>query len=461
MLEQGFFRFNRALTRLRQDRLFWSRMIGLVLPIMGQHFIQSSLGAVDVLMVGQLNETAVAGLGLADQLFFLLVLYLFGVSSGSAIFSAQAWGRKDLVRIHRVIGLGLLVALAGALLFAAGALGFPEVIIGLYTADQAVIEVSDGYLRIVGWSYPATAVVVVYAGVLRSTEEVRLPMITGAIALGLNSLFNYFLIFGKLGFPALGVTGAAYATAGARILEMLLLLGLVYSRRLPAAATPRQMIAFEPDFWRRFARMTSPVILTEIGWSLGQTVYNAFYARIGTESLAAINISVSIERLAFVVFIAVGSAASVMIGNRIGSGEIDRAFSYARRFMAIQLGLAVLLGLTLVGLSGWIPGFYQISPAAAGHTRSILLVMGLVMAVKATNLMTFIGILRSGGDTRFAFLIDIAPLWLIGVPLAYLGAFVFDLPVTLVYLLTMGEEGIKLALSLWRVFSRRWIHQVA
>lgn len=448
------------LALFRNDRRFWVRLWTLVLPIMGQNFIQSSLGAVDVFMVGQLNETAVAGLGLADQLFFLLILFLFGVGSGAAIFSAQAWGKQDLPQIHSVMGMSLVLAFVGAVFFAIISLVFPEQIIGLYTPDTAVIAVSASYLRVVGWSYVATAASVVFGSVLRSIEEVRLPLVVSFFSLGLNSVFNYLLIFGKFGFPELGVEGAAIATAGARWAECLILVGLIYRWRLPVAASLRQMAAVTRPFAKLFLLTTLPVIATEIAWSVGQTLYNGFYARIGTESIAAINIAVTIERLAFIVFIAMGSAASVMIGNRLGAGEKDRAMLYAKRFLILQFGLACLLGLFLLSVSGWVPGLYNISAEAASYTTAVLRVMSAAVLIKSANLMAFIGIIRPGGDTRVGLLMDIGPLWLLGVPLAYVGTFILGYSVVWVYALSVVEEVAKLGFALWRIASRRWMKAV-
>ena len=448
------------LALFRNDRRFWVRLWTLVLPILGQNFIQNALGAVDVFMVGQLNETAVAGLGLADQLFFLLILYLFGVGSGAAIFTAQAWGRQDVGQIHRVLGIGLVMGVAGALVFTLLSLLLPAQIIRLYTPDTAVIEVSTSYLQIVGWSYVATAVSVVFGSVLRSTEEVRLPMVVSFFSLGLNTVFNYFLIFGKFGFPELGVQGAAIATAGARWLECLILVGMVYRWRLAVAAPWAAMWAQERPFVRQFLYTTAPVVATEVAWSVGQTSYNGFYARIGTESIAAVNIAITIERLAFIVFIAMGSAASVMIGNRLGAGEQERAMLYAKRFLVLQLGLAAVLGLGLFGVSGFVPALYNISAEAGQYTTAILRVMSVAVLVKSINLMVFIGVIRPGGDTRVGLLMDIGPLWLLGVPLAYLGTFVWGFSVVGVYMLAMSEEIVKLGFGLWRIASRRWMKAV-
>ena len=445
---------------LFEDREFVRRLWTLALPIFGQQFIQQALGAVDVLMVGQLNETAVAAVGIADQLFFLLVLYLFGVASGSQVFAAQAWGKGDIPRIHRVMGLGLILGLAGAAVFMTAAIVIPERVMGVYSEDPAVIALSTTYLKIVGWSYLGTTVTMVLGSVMRSTENARPPMIASLIALGLNSIFNYVLIFGALGFPALGVEGAAYATCAARILEAILLLGWAYYARLPVAARWSQLWGQSRSFVRSFLRTAAPVLFTEIAWSLGVTTYYAFYGRIGTESVAAVGVATSIERLAFVVFIGLGGAASVMIGNRIGANEDDKAIAYAWRLMALQFGLGIFVGAVIFAFSGMIPSFYNISPQAAENLRTILMIMGCMISIKAVNLMNFIGIVRAGGDTRVGMWMDIGPMWLIGVPLAWFAAFALGWPVAWVYLLTMSEELVKLIVSVWRIRSGRWIHHL-
>jgi putative MATE family efflux protein len=337
----------------------------------------------------------------------------------------------------------------------------PEQVLGIYSTDPAVVDLGSSYLRIVGLGYMAIAVTFSYSAILRSTGEVKLPMVVSVVALSLNTGLNYGLIFGKFGLPELGVEGAAIATAMARFLECGLMLVLVYHYRLPAAATAREMLDLKLISLKRFFITSIPVILTEVLWSLGITTYNIVYARIGTEAIAAVNISVTIDRVLFVLFIGMSNACAIMIGNRIGANEEWKAFDYAKRFLVLGPALAVLIGLLLVSTASTVLALYNVSAITITYARNILIVMALMLPIRASNLLLLVGILRSGGDTRFAFLIDGLTVWGVGVPLAFTGAFIFGLPVYGVYMLVMTEEILKLIMGLWRLFSRKWIHNLA
>jgi MATE family, multidrug efflux pump len=446
--------------RLFGDREFFAVLLKIALPITIQQLALSLLNVIDVLMIGQLGETAVAGVGLANQIFFLLNLLLFGIVSGSAIFTAQFWGRRDLASIRQVMGIGLLLSVAGSLAFTAIAVLVPQVALGFYSNDPAVIAQGSAYLRVVGLSYVVTAITFTFSAVLRSTEHVRLPTAVSVAALGLKTALAYVLIFGRLGMPQMGVVGAAVATCIARYLECGTLLVLAYARRTPAAARPRELLGANRAFVRRFLITTAPVVLEEMAWSFGITTYYAIYARIGTDSIAAVNIASTIEGLAFVTFIGLGNSAAIMIGNRIGAGERDRATEYAGRFVRLAILVGIMSGLFVLVAAGPILGLFKISPETSELAHAILVVMACVLWAKASNTVMIVGIMRSGADTRFAFVADVVPMWLIGVPMALTGAFVFQLPAFLVYVMAMSDEVSKFFISLWRVRSGRWIHVV-
>lgn len=447
-------------TRFFDDKVFFSTMLRLAIPIAMQQFVMNALNAVDVLMIGQLGETSVAAVGLANQFFFLLTLFLFGIGSGSAVFSAQFWGRGDVGNLRRVLGLAMVVALSGAGLFTAAALFAPQMIMRFYTADPAVIGLASRYLRLVGWGYVPTAISVMVGITLRSTRNVKLPMAVSIGALSLKTVLAYGLIFGRFGLPALGVTGAATATVIARFLECAALLFLSYRLQLPTAARPRELVAWDRVFLARFARTASPVVVAEILWSLGITTYSAVYARIGTDAIAAVNIASTIESIALVPFMGLGNACAIILGNHIGAGETETANDYAKRFLKLAILVALGVGALVFGVSRVILQLYRVSPEAQVYGRNILAVVAAVMWLKAANMIIIVGILRSGGDTRFGLFLDTGPLWLIGVPLALLGAFVFHLPVYWVVLLVMCDELTKFFIGLRRVSSGRWINNV-
>ncbi len=450
----------RMKTALFDDGEFSRNLVRLAVPIATQSLVMNALNAVDVLMIGQLGETAIAAVGLAGQVFFLMSLFLFGVGSGSAIFSAQFWGREDVPNVRRVLGLALLLGIGGSTLFSLVAIFAPSAVLALYSHDPAVIEAGSRYLRVVGLCYVPTAISIVFAMVLRSVRQVKAPMFVSILALSLKTVLAYALIFGHFGAPAMGIMGAAVATVIARLVECGLILALTYHFQLPAAARPAELFDIDRDLVGRFFRTSAPVVLGEVLWSLGITVYSGIYARIGTEAIAATNIASTIESVAMVPLFGIGNAAAILLGNRIGAGRADGALRDARRLLLLAVALGAGMGALILLVRGPLLTLYRISPEAQGYARSVLLILACALWIKAANLMMIVGILRSGGDTRFALAADTGPLWLIGIPMALLGAFVLHLPVYWVVLMVMSDEIVKFVIGTLRVRSGRWIHNV-
>lgn len=440
------------------DKDFLKKLLRLASPIMLQQFIFSSLGMVDTMMIGQLGDASVAAVGVANQVWFLVNLLYFGITSGSAIFTAQFWGKKDIPRIQQILGLSLAVSLVGGGIFTLIAIAYPEGVIRIYSADPQVIHLGGRYLRIIAISYMISAATYSFYVILRSIENVRLPMQVSLFALSLNTLLNYILIFGKFGFPELGVEGAALATVTARLFEVCLILILVYRQKSPLAARPVDLLKWDKIPLGKFFRTTIPVVITEVIWSLGTTSYNVIYAHISTEAIAAYTMALSLDRLVFVVFIGFANACAIMIGNKIGEGENETASLFGKKFLLLGLISSVSLGLVMLLIKNPLLSLYEVSAETSRLARNILLVMIIFLPIRSTNLILLIGILRSGGDTTFAFFIDAGVIWTIGVPLAYLGAFVLGLPIYWVYLLALGEEIVKFTLGLIRFSKDRWIH---
>lgn len=445
-----------------RDREYFANVVRIALPIATQNLVMSSLNMVSVLMIGQLGETELAAVGLAGQIFFLVNLVLFGIGSGAAMFTAQLWGKGDVANIRRVLGLSLKLGVAGAAIFWALAIFAPQAALSFYTEDPAVAALGADYLRIFGWTYPFFAVTFAYAFVLRSTGNVRAPMFVTILALTLNIFLAYGLIFGNFGLPKLGVIGAAWAGLAARVFECVLMLVIVYRRpENPAAASLTDILAFDWGFTVTVMTPVLPVIANEILWSLGITTYNAIYARVGTDAIAAINIVGSIDQLAFVAFIGLGNATAILVGNLIGKGEKEQAFKYAGRSLGLQIAAGVLIGLLVFLFADGIFSLYKVSAQVIESARSILTLMAAAIWLRAANMVIIVGILRAGGDTRFSLALDGLVIWIVGVPLAAVAAFLLNWPVEFVYLMALTEEVTKFIFCIWRFFSRKWINDLA
>ncbi len=443
-----------------RDRTFLRELLTIAIPISFQQLIYASLNMIDVFMVGQLGETAIAAVGLSNQVFFVLILILFGATSGMAIFTAQFWGKHEIEPIRKVLGMSLITAACVALIFTLVATLMPEAVLGFYTDDTEVIDLGSSYLRIVGFTYIAVAIATAYIAVLRSIQLIRLTIIATVSALTFKTILGYGLIFGIGGLPELGVRGAAIGTASGWTLELVLLLILIYTQKTPLAANPLTLFSFDKAFFGRVLKTVWPAVANELFWSFGITTYYAIYAHIGTDSIAAVNINATIEELGFVVFMGLANGCAVMVGNRIGARKKDEAYEIVRRVIIIGVTFAVIVGVIIFFLRDVVVGRYDLSPSGAKNVRMLMLMMACTLWIRMFNFSTFVGALRAGGDTRFALIMEICSIWLIGVPAAYIAAFVFHLPVYYVYLAVSIEEIAKAFVSGWRFKSKKWIHDL-
>jgi putative MATE family efflux protein len=439
---------------------FYKSFLRLALPSATQSLFFNLIVIFDVLMVGQLGDAPVAAVGLAGQFFFLLNLTLFGTAGGAAVFAAQYWGGRDLSNLRRVLGLCLSVGLAAAAVFAAVAFLAPAWVMGLYTSDPVVVQLGVSYLRIIAWSYVFTAVTTMFAAIVRSTGNTRLPMVVSVACLSLNIALDYSLIFGKFGLPTMGIAGAATGTMIARILESLILISIIYLRKSPVAAKPRELVNFSLPFISHHLRLIFLVFVNEFLWALGVNVYNAMLARLGTSAYAAYNVTSTFQGLG--IFLAMGCAttSSILVGHAVGAGLFEEAFHIAKRILIISTSGTFLIGLVLIAARWPLMDLYQVSATARQDAGNMILIAGLLLWLRSLDAIFIVGVLRAGGDTRYAAFLDVGAIWLAGIPAVALAAFVFHLPVQWVYLAIFCESLTKSVIGMRRFLSRRWLRNV-
>ncbi len=451
------------ITRFFKDSEYYRLLFHLAIPIALQSLITSSLTLISVLFIGQLGEVAVASVSLGNQIFFLLNLMVFGITSGCGIFVAQLWGKRDVHNIRRVMGVTIKLALAAAIFFTVVGFLFSEAVLHLYSNDPEVIRRGGDFLRIICWTYGFFTLSIVFSMANRSTGNVRLPLYVSTTALAVEVALAIPLIFGVnwLGIPAMGINGFAWAAIVARILECSALLFFTYrDKNSPVRVGLHELLEWDWKYFKTIFKPVLPVIANETLWSLGITTYNAIYGHIGTDSVAAMNMVQTIEQIAFVIFLGIGTATSIMVGHLIGKGDKEQAFIYAGRSLILQASGAMVMGLLVYLFAGNIFQLYKVSPQVIANAKAVLAVLSMGMWVRSSNHVIIIGILRAGGDTRFSLILDGFVIWLIGVPATAIGAFIFHLPIYLVYALTLSEEVTKFSIGLWRYFSKRWINDM-
>jgi len=444
-----------------RDKSFYKNMFSIAIPVTLQNLITSSLNMVDTIMIGALGSKAIAAVGISNQYFFLFMLFIYGLSSGGNVFIAQFWGKRDVENIRKVMGVILITGSILSLLFGSIAVLFPASITKVFLKDPAVIQLAEDYLRIVGLSYMITTISYAYGFALRGIGQAKLPMIISAIALCVNTGLNYVLIFGKFGLPALGVRGAAYATFIARLLEMGLMLWILYKGKSIIAGSIREMLGFSKGFLYRFFTVTTPVILHEGLWAGGMTMYLIAYGKMGTEALAAAQITThTVKELFQVVGLGIGSACAVMVGNKIGEEKENTAVEYAKTFSIFAILSGVVLGIALYFLSPMISKMFDVSEATRQSIHNILIVISIFMAVNMYSLVLIIGVLRGGGDTKFSLYLEFSCVWFVGVPLAFIGVLLLKLPIYWVVALVSIEEVVKSIIGYFRIRTGKWIRNV-
>ncbi|MFP4417138.1 MAG: MATE family efflux transporter [Chitinispirillaceae bacterium] len=443
-----------------KDRDFFPTLLTLVVPVLVQNFLNASLNFIDVLMIGSLGDASIAAVGGANQFFFFFLMIIFGISSGAGIFTAQFWGSRDIDGIKSVMGIGVVLSMSVSLLFTSVVIFSPQTIIGLFSRDPDVISIGSRYVLFTAGTYMTIPLTLNFGVILGSIRMVKIPMYASFIGVGLNTLGNYCLIFGKWGFPQMGVEGAAISTVISRSIETSIIVGYSYLCKSPAAVGLEHIFNIDGEMFRRYLKRSIPVIIQRAGWSFGYATYSIIYGHVSTESLAAYNLAASIERIGHILFVGLGAAGAIMIGNSIGAGQEHKARGYAINILQISFIGATLIGLCMFGLREQFTSLYSLTPTGRQYLSGILMVMAFVLSAKAFNIVFHGAIFRGGGDTLFSMIVDVGGVWLVGVPLAAYGAFVLHWPVHYIVALAAAEEVTKAAAAFVRFVSNKWIHNL-
>lgn len=443
-----------------EDKAFLKKTAGIALPIALQSLLNTVVNFVDTLMIGQLGETSIAAVGLANKVFFVFVLLVFGIVSGSGILTAQYWGKRDIPNIRRVLGMSLILSTLVSILFLVPSRINPEFVMSIFTDEKDTIKIGATYLMIVAISYPFTAVTNAYVTMLRGVNRVKAPVIITSISILVNVIFNYLLIYGKFGFPEMGVAGAAIATVLARIVECAALLCIVYGFKGPAAAKPKELFTFSKGFLRKYFGTVTPVIANELVWGLGVTLYSVAYGRMGKSAVAAITITQTVEQITQVAFMGISNAAAVILGNEMGAGHLKSAEKHAKSLIWLQLILTI--GIAVIGFlaSDAVISLFVVSEQVAQYFKLCFTVYILYMPFKTFNFINVVGILRSGGDTKACLFLDCTGVWLIGIPMAFIGGLFLQLPIYIVYAMVMVEEIYKFIFGMIRYRQKKWLRNI-
>ena len=437
------------------------RNLGRVaLPIALQSLIGSSLNLIDNLMVGSLGELELNAVGVSVQIFFIYWMLLYGFSGGVATFISQFYGVGDFKNIRRTTGLAVTVALSAGLVFFVAAMIFPHGILRIFTRFPEVIDTGVDYVRWCAPTFILLAVTQSFTIALRATQQTRLPLYASATALAVNTVLNYMLIFGKFGFPQLGVAGAAIATSIARLIEMCLILYMVFGRKNVIAGRLGEFFSYNRKLAVRVIKNAVPTTINETLWGLGTSMYVAAFARIGITAGAAIQACNTINNLFTLAAFSIGDAILILAGQKLGEGKKEEAFEMSAKMIKMGLVVGVLMGVGIILLGEPILSLFTFTREGADYAGKILIVYGAALWLTLYNAMHITGTLRCGGDTRYAMFTETGTVWLIGVPLAFITSLWLGWPIYFAVIAVKAEEVVKGIILTRRYFSRKWLNNV-
>ncbi len=420
----------------------------------------ASFNLIDNIMVGQLGDVPVASVGLANQFFMILFLVMQGVGGSTAVFVSQFSGKKDYKSIKHSLGMGLIFSISASSLFLLAASLFPQFIMKLFSTDPLVIESGSLFLGISCLSYIPLTVTFCFGSALRGIHEVLIPMQANMLGIAVNTSLNFILIFGRFGFPAMGVKGAAIATVTASSITLIFLLLRIYAKMPDLLKGLKDFLSISGTLFRRFTTQTLTMIGKDLIWVVGISVYMGIYARLGTDVAASMNITNIVRQLTQVIFIGIANACQVMVGNSLGMNDKKKAAANAGKFLFITLGLAIFIGILLIVLKNIILLPYKVSETVTLGAENVLLVYGIALIFYMYNMVAVVGIMRSGGDNLFCAFMDTVAVWFIGLPLALLSGFILKFRIEWVFALISVQEIFKAVLLTLRFRSGRWIHNL-
>ncbi len=436
------------------------KLVKIAAPIAIQGIVSATLSMVDNIMVGFLGETELAAVDVGSQLFMVHYLVLFGILSGSATFMAQFYGTRDMGNIRKVIGFDFtLLAVLGAVLFILVNC-FTDSILSVYTEDPAVKALAAQYVRINSLSFLLLAVSSPLEMAFKATQQVRIPMLISNVIFFTNIAVNYVLIFGKLGFPKMGVAGAAIGTISSRIIEVIMNSLFAFRTRNEFCGKVRSYFGWDRELVKRIIKNATPTTINEFFWSFGQTMYVAAFSRISTTAYAAYQAANSIFNIFNFAAFSIGDAALILIGEKLGEGDMEYTWKLSKHLIKASLLAGLVIGAITILLSQPLSGIFKLTDMGKMYTKYILIVFGATMAADLFNGLQIAGILRAGGDTKFAMISESACIWLIAVPLAFAASLVWHLPVHLALLVTRTEMIVRGAILAKRYLSKKWMNTV-
>ncbi|MDM0639963.1 MATE family efflux transporter [Clostridium perfringens] len=445
---------------ITRDKRFYRLLFSIALPIAVQNLITFMVSMVDTLMVGALGEIQLSAVSIANNLFFVLTILMFGLAGGSNIMISQYWGKGNVKTIHKILAIMYRVCLLITGIFIFIALFLPKYFMGIFTTDKAVIDFGASYLRIVCIGYLFYSITKCTIMMLRSVKTVSISIIVYTASLVVNSILNWIFIFGNLGAPELGIRGAAIATVCARITEFSIVLVFMFIYERKIGLKIEHLLKLDKEILKDYVGLCTPVLCNELLWAIGASMISVIVGRMGTEVVAANSINGVAHQFVTVFIFGMSNATAVIIGNTIGEGKKEKAKEYAYSIGIFSVVMGCISGLMILLIKPFVVNFYNVSYSTKLIAMEIMTVTSGIIVFQSLASNFMMGVLRGGGDAKFVLINDLIFMWLVAIPGGFFVAFVLELPVALVFLVIKCDEILKSLTSVYRVISGKWINDV-
>lgn len=444
-----------------RNRDFYRRTLLILIPVMLQQLITVGINFLDNIMVGSFGEAQIAGVALGNQFYMLFQFVCMGLGSGATVMAAQYWGARRYSELKPVAVIALRLTLALSAVFTLLSVVWPEAVLRIYTDQQSVVQAGKPYMRLIGCTFLLSGLSSSATYLLRSTNQVRIPLISSIIAFFINLFFNWVFIFGHFGMPRMEAVGAAVGTLIARAFECCFIFGYFALKEQHFRFRPKSFFMPCSHILKQYTKYSLPVLVSDTALGLGLSLVSVIIGHIGEEMVAANSIVGSLSQLITVVNVGMAGASSVVIGNSIGDGQRERAMreGVAYCVLAVLIGLAASLVLTLV--SGAYLRLYDVSEQTLLNAHSLLRVLQILLPFQMLSYVTSKGILRGGGDTKFLLFGDISLLWIVSIPFGALAAMVWKLSPFWIFLFLQSEYALKGLLCTARFLSKKWIKDIS
>lgn len=444
-----------------KNKGFYWKTARLAVPIMLQNMITIGVNMADTIMVGSLGESALSAVALANQFVNIYQCSCMGIGQGASIMTSRFWGMKNYKAIKQTITITTRICLVLGILFTILTYFFPEFIMKIYISDPDVVAEGIRYLRMLSVSCLLMGLSLTYSNIYRSIGNAKWPLISSTVAFMINIGCNYAFIFGKFGAPVMGVEGAALGTLIARIFEFFFICGYLVFFDKKINYRMKDMLLNCSNLTKEFTKISLPVIISDTLYGFGNSAVSMVMGKIGSQFVSANSITLVTQQLCTVFIQGAAQSSSVIVGNTLGEGNIDRAKQEANLFLKMGLWMGVLSSIIIIVISGPIISLYNITPKTAMIAKQLMYSIGIIMLFRGMNSIMTKGVLRGGGDTKFLMVADILFLWVASIPLGYLTGVIFHLPAFWIYFFLKIDEVMKCVWCVWRLRSGKWIKSIS